>query len=405
MSEKDCGCGPSRRTLLKTGLAAAAGAAALGLPAQQAAAQAAPASTGPAAGAVGIAEGPLPGRNRPNTLEGSSSKQRPAQRLGIDIHAHYYPQAYLDVLGDDGKPFGGEYRKTDAGYFMKGGGFAGGPFPAKFTDLKLRLADMDAQGVQIHALSLTRPMPYWGGADFALKLARAFNNSASEAYRQYPDRFVGLMALPMSDRDRAIDELNRASKLPGIRGVYLGCNIEGRDFSDPEFLPIFKRIEALNLPVFLHPNGAVGGKRFEPYYLGNILGNPFDTTIAACHLIYGGVMDACPKLEICLPHAGGAVPMLMGRMDHGYAVRRDVPNLPQPPSAYMRRFTYDTIGHTAAVVKFVIAEVGADRVMLGSDYCLDMGYLRPVQDLDALNLGARDRDLILRGNASRLLRL
>jgi aminocarboxymuconate-semialdehyde decarboxylase len=82
-----------------------------------------------------------------------------------------------------------------------------------------------------------------------------------------------------------------------------------------------------------------------------------------------------------------------------------VPNLPQPPSAYMRRFTYDTIGHTAAVVKFVIAEVGADRVMLGSDYCLDMGYLRPVQDLDALNLAPRDRDLILRGNASRLLKL
>src|SRR5882672_8281782 len=108
MSEKDCGCGPSRRTLLKTGLATAAG---LTLPAATAAAQnAAPANTGPAAGAVGIAEGPLPGRNTPNTLEGSSSKQRPAQRQGIDIHAHYYPQAYLDVLGDDGKPFGGEYQ-------------------------------------------------------------------------------------------------------------------------------------------------------------------------------------------------------------------------------------------------------------------------------------------------------
>src|SRR5262245_31817965 len=190
----------TRRTVLKIGLAAAAGAAASGLT-QSAIAQTpsapAAANAGPAAGAVGIAEGPLPGRSTPRTLEGSSSKARPRQRLGIDIHAHYYPQAYLDVLGTDGAAFGGEYRTTPAGYFMRGGGFAGGPFPAKFTDLKLRLAEMDEQGVQMHALSLTRPMPYFGSPDFQLKLARAFNDSASEAHRQYPDRFVGLMALPM----------------------------------------------------------------------------------------------------------------------------------------------------------------------------------------------------------------
>jgi aminocarboxymuconate-semialdehyde decarboxylase len=213
------------------------------------------------------------------------------------------------------------------------------------------------------------------------------------------------MTLPMTDRDRAIAELERASKLPGIRGVYLGCNVEGRDFSDPEFLPLFKRIEALGLPVFLHPNGAIGGKRFDPFYLANILGNPFDTTIAACHLIYGGVLDQCPNLKITLPHAGGAIPMLIGRMDQGFAVRRDVPNLPQPPSAYMRRFTYDIIGHKASVVKFLISEVGAERVMLGSDYCLDMGFLRPVQDLDTLGLNARDRDLILHRTAATLLRI
>jgi aminocarboxymuconate-semialdehyde decarboxylase len=116
-------------------------------------------------------------------------------------------------------------------------------------------------------------------------------------------------------------------------------------------------------------------------------------------------MDKCPKLEICLPHAGGAMPMLIGRMDHGYAVRPDVPALPRPPSEYLRRFTYDTIGHDARVVRFLISEVGADRVMLGSDYCLDMGYLKPVQDLDVLNLPPRDRDAILFGTASRMLKL
>ncbi len=383
---------PSRRNLLQAGAGAAIG---LAIPVSGAEAQIA---------GVGVADGPLPGRSTAHTLEGISSNAKPSQTLGVDIHAHYYPQEYLQVMAE-GRPYGGDYQPGAQGYSLKSPGFSGGPFPAKFTDLKLRLADMDAQGVKVHALSLTRPMPYFGPPEYATKLARAFNDASNAAYLQYKDRFVGLAALPMSDKDAALDELNRAAKLPGIRGVYLGCNIEGRDFSDPEFLPVFQRMEALGLPLFLHPNGAVGGKRFEPFYLANILGNPFDTTIAACHLIYGGVLDKCPKLEICLPHAGGAIPMLIGRMDHGYAVRRDVPALPKPPSEYMQRFTYDTIGHKASIVKFLISEVGADRVMLGSDYCLDMGYLKPVQDLEALNLNAREKDLILRGTASRLLKL
>jgi aminocarboxymuconate-semialdehyde decarboxylase len=390
---KDCVCcAPSRRKVLQAGAGIAAGLAL------------SPAPAGAQIAGVGVADGPLPGRSTAHTLEGIASSAKPAQRLGVDIHAHYYPPEYLNVMAE-GRAYGGDYQPGPQGYSLKSPGFSGGPFPAKFTDLNLRLADMDAQGVKVHALSLTRPMPYFGPPEYAAKLARAFNDAANAAHLQYPDRFVGLAALPMGDQQAALDELNRAAKLPGIRGVYLGCNIEGRDFSDPEFLPVFQRIEALGLPLFLHPAGAVGGKRYDPFYLANILGNPFDTTIAACHLIYGGVMDKCPKLEICLPHAGGAIPMLIGRMDHGYAVRRDVPALPRPPSEYLRRFTYDTIGHNAGVVKFLISEVGADRVMLGSDYCLDMGYLKPVQDLDALELNARDRDLILFGTASRLLKL
>src|SRR5438270_11741638 len=124
----------SRRAVIQGGVAAAA------------ALSSAPRAEGQISG-VGVAEGTLPGRTAPYTLEGTSSTAVPRQRLGIDIHAHYYPQGYLDVLGSDGKPFGGEYSQTPQGYMLKGGGFSGGPFPAKFTDLKLRLADMDAQGV------------------------------------------------------------------------------------------------------------------------------------------------------------------------------------------------------------------------------------------------------------------
>jgi aminocarboxymuconate-semialdehyde decarboxylase len=257
----------------------------------------------------------------------------------------------------------------------------------------------------MHALSLTTPMVYFAPPEFSHKLARAWNDGASAACQAYPDRLVGLMTLPMLDPDRAVDELDRARKLPGMRGVYLGTNIHGRDLDDPLFEPVYTRIEALGLPIFLHPLKTIGGERMKPYYLNNLLGNPIDTGIAASHLIFGGVLDRHPGLEISLPHAGGILPILIGRIDHGARMRKELKHMEHPPSSYLRRFTYDTIAHDKAIMQFVIAEVGADRVMLGSDYCFDMGYTRPVEVVEELDLSAEQRAMILGGTAARLLKL
>jgi aminocarboxymuconate-semialdehyde decarboxylase len=323
----------------------------------------------------------------------------------VDIHAHYFPQPWLDLVAADGKRFGADYIRTPQGFIVQSPFGRNGPLPSKFIDLKERLADMDAQGVTVHALSLTSPMLYWADAELSHKLARAFNDGASEAHKRYPDRLVGLMALPMLDAERSVAEIERAGKLPGIRGVYMGTNINGKDLDDPQFEPIFKKVEELGLPVFLHPLQTIGGERTKPYYLANLLGNPFDSTVAAAHLIFGGVLDRHPKLEINLPHAGGALPILIGRMDHGYKVRKEARHLPQPPSAYLKRFTYDTISHSEPILKFLVTQVGAERIMVGSDYCFDMGYERPVEIVEALGLQTPDRDMILGGTASRLLKL
>ena len=319
----------------------------------------------------------------------------------IDIHAHYYPQAFLDILGEAGKPYGFDHRAALDGFFI-----GSQHYEAKFTDLALRLADMDQRGVEVHALSLTAPMLYWAPPELSERLARAWNDGASAAHQAHPRRFVGLATLPMGDPDRAIGELDRAAKLPGIRGVYLGTNIEDRDLDDPRFLPVFARIEALGLPVFLHPLKTLDrGDRMKPFYLSNVIGNPLDTAIACAHLIFGGVMDRFPGLDICLPHAGGVVPILIGRWDHAAEVRRELAHLKRPPSAYLRRFTYDTVAHSAKIMKFVIAEVGIDRIMLGSDYCFDMGYAHPIEVVDALGLDDAERHLVLRGTAAKLLKL
>lgn len=325
----------------------------------------------------------------------------------IDIHAHYYPQALLDLIGEEGKRFKADYRMTGEGFYINAPAGSVGPLPAKIIDLKQRLADMDEQGVSMQAVSLTTPMVNWGDADFSLKLARTWNDAANEAHKAHPNRLVALIALPMLYPDHAIDELNRASKLAGMRGVYMGTNVDNRDLDDPLFEPIFAKIEQLNLPVFLHPLQTVGGARTKPWYLSNLLGNPFDAAIAGCHLIFGGVLDRHPKLQICLPHGGGALPMLMGRIDHGAQVRAEIKplRLPQPPSAYLQRFTYDTIVHSKPVMEFLIQQVGAERIVLGSDYCFDMGYDQPVKFLEQINLSSAKRKMILGENAARLLKL
>lgn len=325
----------------------------------------------------------------------------------VDIHAHFFPEAYLRALETEGPRFGVTLDRSDPrGPAIQVGAVLGGHLRPHFHDLKLRLAEMDRQGVQVHALSLTFPMTYWADADLGARLARITNDAMAEAHTAHPDRFVGLATLPLQDPRRSVEELDRAARLPGIRGVYLGTNVNDRELSDPAFLPVWERIHALGLPVFLHPLNVVGARRLSPFYLGNLLGNPFDTAVAAAHLIFGGVLDRFPRLTVCLPHAGGALPYLIGRLDRGHKVRRELGHVRRPPSAYLRRFTYDTITHSGAAMRYLIGLVGADRVMVGSDYCFDMGYERPVQVVTRLpGLTARQRSSILGGTAARLLRL
>lgn len=303
----------------------------------------------------------------------------------IDIHAHYFPKPYLTLLAKEGK------HPTSS--------------DPKFTDLKLRLADMDKKGVAVHALSLTTPMLYWGSGDHSLGLAKAWNDSAVAAHQAYPTRFVVLATLPMQFSDLAIAELDRTARLPGVRGIYMGTNIGGKDLDDPQFEPIFAHIEQLGLPIFLHPVTPLGGDRFKDYYLSNLIGNPVDGTTAAAHLIFGGVLDRHPGLTFCLPHSGGALLSLIGRWDRGWRVRPEDKKLPKAPSEYLRRFVFDTVSHSKPYSEYMIQQVGVDRFLVGSDYCFDMGVDEPVKFVQELDLPVAQRNMILNGNAARLLKL
>src|ERR1019366_2954044 len=151
----------------------------------------------------------------------------------VDIHAHFFPQAYLDVLAEYGPKFGVEYRAAEEGFYIKTEVRFQGPLPYRSVDLKSRIADMDAHGTAVQAMSLTGPMAHWGDEDVSHKLASAYNDAASAAHMEYPTRLYGLLTLPMLFPDRAIDELNRASKMPGMPAVCMRRNINHRDLDDP----------------------------------------------------------------------------------------------------------------------------------------------------------------------------
>jgi aminocarboxymuconate-semialdehyde decarboxylase len=328
-------------------------------------------------------------------------RQRP-----IDIHAHFYPAELIAIWKAEGPRCGGEVGEVDGKPVLKAGPVQAGPLNPRFTDIEARIQTMDEQGVAVHAMSLSLPMVYWADAALAQKLSEAYNDAAAAAHRRHPDRLASLAMLPMNYPDAAVRELERARALPGTRGVYMATAIAGRELSDPMFFPVFEAIEDTGLPVFLHPNTVIAPERLKAHYLQNLLGNPFETAIAAAHLIFGGVLDRFPKLTVCLPHAGGAFPYLVGRLNRGWEKRPELAHHKTSPLQYLRRFYYDTISYHAPALDYLKTLVGADRVMMGSDYCFPIALERPVEIVTGhAGFTAEEQALVLEGNARRLLGL
>ena len=322
----------------------------------------------------------------------------------IDIHAHWYPKEWLELFQKDGAKEDAVLERTGSGYKLRAGQITNA-FDERFVDLSSRLKKMDETRVEAHALSLTTPMVYWASPGFGMALSQAFNDAASAAHKKHPTRFFGLAMLPMQDPALALKEMERAANLPGIRGMYLATNVNGSELDEKKYWDVYAKAEELGWTIFLHPVDTVGQDRTKRYYLKNLCGNPYDTGIAAAHLIFGGVLDEFKDLSFNLPHAGGTMPGLIGRWDHGTKVRAELKHMKQPPSAYLRRFTYDTIGHDDRINRNLVALVGADRVTLGSDYCFDMGLDDPLATIGRMGLSEKDKALVAGGNALRLLRL
>jgi aminocarboxymuconate-semialdehyde decarboxylase len=323
----------------------------------------------------------------------------------IDIHAHYLPQTFLDLVKEHAAPYGIEWKMVEGkGPQFKLGHLVTGPVGKKFVDIDTRLQAMDAQGVKAHVMSLSQPMVYWADAQLGLRLSAVYNDALASCHDQHPDRIFGLAMLPMQDPALAVQEAQRAAKLPGIRGFYMSTHVNEYELGDRRFDPVYEKIQDLGLPIFLHPVHVLAHERLTPHYLTNLIGNPVESAIAAAHLIFGGTLDRFPKLTFVLPHSGGAFPWLVWRLQRGWVVREDLKKIKQGPAEYLRRFYYDTVGYSDHVIDFLARTIGTDRIMMGSDYCFPIAYEQPVKIVtDCPTLDAAAKEAITEKNARALL--
>jgi aminocarboxymuconate-semialdehyde decarboxylase len=264
---------------------------------------------------------------------------------------------------------------------------------------------MDRMGVDVQVVS---PSPvdyhYWADADLAARIVGTLNEGIAALCARHPDRLVGLGGIALQHPMLAAGQLRHAVGTLGLAGAVIGTHAGGRDFSHPDFEPLWLAAEQTGAVLFVHPWGCTLGERLATAYLFNVVGNPTETALALSHLIFGRVLDRYPGVRIVAAHGGGYLPFYPARADHAYRVRDDSRACAEPPSAYLRRMWFDSVVYEPKMLRHLVDNVGADRVVLGTDYPFDMGQDDPVGVLDAVDgLGAAARAAIAGGNAAALL--
>jgi predicted TIM-barrel fold metal-dependent hydrolase len=274
----------------------------------------------------------------------------------------------------------------------------------KHMDVAAKLADMDANGIRMTALSINDPGPEWFGAEGA-QVARLANDFVAEVVARHPDRFFGLCVLPLQDVGASLAELDRCATRLGMKGLLLYTNIAGRFPDEPEFRPVFARAVELDLPVLLHPALPVTAPLVKDYEMISGLGNMFDNTIALARIIMSGLLDRLPGLTLVCPHLGGTLPYIVGRMDHQTQVLKRGPKyLTKAPSAYLKQVYLDIVSPLPLAMRFGYDFMGADRLLFASDHpWVDPQLI--VDGLRSLNLPPEAERKIFAGNAERLFKL
>ena len=329
------------------------------------------------------------GARKPIIIDGKRIKT-------VDVHAHCATDSMNIVAGT-------ALEKTLAGV-LKGGSQANMIIGAD------RLTIMDQEGIDVQALTIN---PYWYGADrdLATKLIDDQNKKLAEIPKAFPGRFVVMASAALQFPELAAQQLEYAYKTYGMRGVGIGASVGAMELSDPKMDVFWAKCQELNTFIFIHPqNGDVVSGIAERVkgngLLGNVIGNPLETTIGLSHMIFEGTLDKFPNLRLCGAHGGGYLISYPSRSDHGCLMspaQCKGPVLKKKPSEYIHGLYVDSLVFTSEMLRHLIAETGISQIMIGTD-CPFPWTTTPIEHvMNTPGLSDADRIAILGGNACRLL--
>lgn len=287
----------------------------------------------------------------------------------IDVHTHMFTERWLELLKKEGGLYNIKTRPDGQQEIFRGDTPVVIPQRGHF-DYALRIRHMDEAGIDVSIVSLTCPNVYWGNEDVSTRAARESNDTMAEAQARYPGRIRWLTSLPWEYPHAACEELARTCANAAV-GVMVLANVAGRSLTDPFFTPIWAEIDRRALPVLVHPTDPPGVDMMDmtKYDLSWAVGFMFDTTLAITRMIFDGFFDRHPNLKLIASHGGGTLPYLVGRFEKGDEV--EIPNrrrMKRKPTDYLRHIYYDSITYDVRPLQHLISIVGAERVMLGTDW-------------------------------------
>ncbi|MDQ0642788.1 amidohydrolase family protein [Microbacterium murale] len=333
----------------------------------------------------------------------------PDERMPVtDVHAHLLlPGLHAEVERRDSAGVGNaaalDLRRNGAESQAVSGPMVGARIP-KLTQVGVRLASMDAQGVDRQWVSVSPNHFYpWANEQLAVWIAQETNRLVAEHVAAAPDRLTGLGVVPLQHPSRILECVDDAVLGRGLAGVEISSFAGDVELSDPRLEPFWSRAEELGAVVFLHPFGCSLDERLDRFYLANTVGQPVENAVALSHLIFAGVLDRHPDLKLVVAHGGGYLPTAIGRSDHAWRVRPDAHGCAHPPSSYLRHIWFDTVVHDPLALRHLIEVVGASQVVLGSDFPFDMGLDDPVGTVRGAGLSDDVARRILSENAAALL--
>jgi aminocarboxymuconate-semialdehyde decarboxylase len=331
----------------------------------------------------------------------------------IDIHHHYFPPELIDEIKMHGKALGGiEYfppkQAKDNPYriqFPKGRQFAA---PVQMGEVPNRLEAMTKGNVgiamlEVHIVAVGYELDGPRGETWS----NIYNEAIMNLVKRQPDRFAGIATVPLQDPPRAAKVLEHAVVNLKMSGVTIASNVVGKYFNDTSFDPFWKKAEELDVLMIMHPEWVAGADKMEPYSLRNICGNPADTTLSVTYMMYSGVFDRFPNLKLGLLHGGGYIPYHLGRLDQGKTGASGSAAIPAKfaPSQYLKNLYFDNLVYRVETVEYLKRMVGAEHVMVGTDYPFDLGDWNAAEKIRLMDCTASEREAMLHGNARKLLRL